>query len=71
VRLIDEEGQPLGIMNARDALTLAQEKGLDLIEVAATAQPPVCRIGDYGKIKYEKGTSLTFGRYMELHKLDG
>jgi translation initiation factor IF-3 len=63
VRLIDEEGQPLGIMNARDALALAQEKGLDLIEVAATAQPPVCRIGDYGKIKYEQGK-----REREQHK---
>ena len=55
VRLIDEEGQPLGIMSARDALALAQEKGLDLIEVAPQAQPPVCKIGDYGKIKYEQG----------------
>ncbi len=55
VRLIDEEGQALGIMNVRDALALAIEKGLDLIEVSATAQPPVCRIGDYGKIKYEQG----------------
>ncbi len=54
VRLIDEEGKPLGIMNVRDALALAQERGLDLIEVAAAAQPPVCRIGDYGKIKYEQ-----------------
>ena len=63
VRLIDEEGQPLGILAARDALTLAQEKGLDLIEVAAQAQPPVCKIGDYGKIKYEQGK-----REREQHK---
>ena len=55
VRVIDEEGQALGIMPVRDAYNLAQEKGLDLIEVSATAQPPVCRIGDYGKIKYEQG----------------
>lgn len=55
VRLIDEEGQPLGILNVRDALNMAHEKGLDLIEVAPQAQPPVCRVGDYGKIKYEQG----------------
>lgn len=54
VRVIDENGQALGIMNVRDALALAQEKGLDLIEVAPMAQPPVCRIGDYGRIKYEQ-----------------
>ena len=55
VRVIDDEGQALGILSVRDALTLAQEKGLDLIEVAPTAQPPVCRIMDYGKYKYEQG----------------
>lgn len=53
--MIDDEGQALGILSVRDALTLAQEKGLDLIEVAPTAQPPVCRIMDYGKYKYEQG----------------
>ncbi len=55
VRVIDEEGQAIGIMNVRDALALAQDKGLDLIEVAPQAQPPVCRIMDYGKYKYEQG----------------
>lgn len=54
MRVIDEDGQALGIMNVRDALALAQQKGLDLIEVAPTAQPPVCKIGDYGRIKYEQ-----------------
>lgn len=63
VRVIDDEGQPIGIMPARDALTLAQEKGLDLIEVAPQAQPPVCRIMDYGKYKYEQGK-----REREQHK---
>jgi translation initiation factor IF-3 len=63
VRVIDEEGQPVGIMSVRDALALAQEKGLDLIEVAPQAQPPVCRIGDYGKIRYEQGK-----REREQHK---
>jgi translation initiation factor IF-3 len=55
VRLIDDEGQMQGIVNVRDALAMAQEKGLDLIEVAPNAQPPVCRIMDYGKYKYEQG----------------
>ncbi len=63
VRLIDEEGQALGIVAARDALQMAIDKGLDLIEVAPQAQPPVCRIGDYGKIKYEQGK-----REREQHK---
>ncbi|MBC7528106.1 MAG: translation initiation factor IF-3 [Chthonomonadaceae bacterium] len=55
VRVIDEAGEALGVMNVRDAVTLAQEKGLDIIEVAPQAQPPVCRIMDYGKYKYEQG----------------
>lgn len=63
MRLIDEEGQPAGILSVRDALALAQEKGLDLIEVAPNAQPPVCRIMDYGKYKYEQGK-----REREQHK---
>src|SRR5438309_5744701 len=63
VRVIDDENAALGIMTVRDALALAQEKGLDLIEVAPTAQPPVCRIMDYGKYKYEQGK-----REREQHK---
>jgi translation initiation factor IF-3 len=53
VRVIDENGQNLGIMPIREALALAEEKGLDLIEIAPNAKPPVCKIGDYGKFKYE------------------
>lgn len=53
--VIDEEGQKLGIMGVREALTLAQEKGLDLIEVSPNMNPPVCRLMDYGKYKYEQG----------------
>jgi len=53
VRVIDEEGQQLGVMPTPGALGLAQEKGLDLVEVAPTAVPPVCRILDYGQYKYE------------------
>ncbi len=54
VRLIGEEGQQLGIMSARDAQKLADEAGLDLVKIAPTAKPPVCRIVDYGKYKYEQ-----------------
>ncbi|CUS96002.1 translation initiation factor IF-3 [Candidatus Kryptobacter tengchongensis] len=51
--MIDENGQSLGIMNTRDALRLAEERGYDLVEVAPNANPPVCRLMDYGKYKYE------------------
>ncbi|MCS7253489.1 MAG: translation initiation factor IF-3 [Armatimonadetes bacterium] len=53
VRVIDENGQQLGIMPTRQALQIAREKGLDLIEVAPNASPPVCRIVDYGKFLYQ------------------
>lgn len=53
VRVIGDDGEQLGIMNTRDAVLLARGKGLDLVEVAATADPPVCRIIDYGKFTYE------------------
>jgi translation initiation factor IF-3 len=53
VRVIDDENQQLGVMPTFEALALAQEKGLDLVEVAPTAVPPVCRILDYGQYKYE------------------
>jgi translation initiation factor IF-3 len=53
VRVIDDENQQLGVMQTFQALALAQEKGLDLVEVAPTAVPPVCRILDYGQYKYE------------------
>jgi len=54
VRVIDAEGQQVGIMDTRDALALAREKGLDLVEVSPTARPPVCRVMDFGKYKYEE-----------------
>lgn len=54
VRVIDETGIQLGIMPTREALRLAEEKELDLVEVAPTAKPPVCRIMDYGRYKYEQ-----------------
>jgi translation initiation factor IF-3 len=53
VRLIDENNEQKGVVNVREALDMAKERGLDLIEIAPTAQPPVCRIMDYGKYKYD------------------
>jgi translation initiation factor IF-3 len=54
VRVIDDAKQQLGVMSLNDALRLAQGKGLDLIEIAPNATPPVCRIVDYGKFLYEE-----------------
>ena len=54
VRLIGQNGEQLGIMSARDAYRHAQEAGLDLVKIAPTAKPPVCKIIDYGKYKYER-----------------
>lgn len=53
VRVIADDGEQLGVMNTRDAVRIARERGLDLVEVAATAVPPVCRIIDFGKFQYE------------------
>ena len=52
--MIDEKGQNLGIIETSEALRLAQEKGLDLIEISPTAKPPVCKIMEVGKFKYEQ-----------------
>ena len=54
VRLIDDAGQQLGVMPPKEAAKIAAEKGLDLVEIAPTANPPVCRIMDYGKYRYEQ-----------------
>ncbi len=54
VRLIGTDGQQLGIMSAREAYLKAQEAGLDLVKIAPKAQPPVCKIIDYGKYRYEQ-----------------
>ena len=53
VRVVSESGEQLGIMSARDAMKLAQEAELDLVKIAPTAKPPVCKIIDYGKYRYE------------------
>ncbi|MDY6941888.1 MAG: translation initiation factor IF-3 [Pseudomonadota bacterium] len=57
VRVIDSEGEQLGVQSIEDALRLAQDAGLDLVEVSPNAEPPVCRIMDYGKYLFEKAKS--------------
>ncbi len=54
IRLIGDDGEQLGIMSAKDALKMAKEAGLDLVKIAPTAKPPVCKIVDYGKYRYEQ-----------------
>ena len=54
IRLIGEDGEQLGIMSARDVMKLAREANLDLVKIAPTAKPPVCKIIDYGKYRYEQ-----------------
>ena len=54
LRIIGEDGAQLGVMSAQQALELAEERGLDLVKIAPTATPPVCRIMDYGKYRFEQ-----------------
>lgn len=54
MRLIDEDGAQLGVILTRDALDIARERGLDLVEVQPNAAPPVCRLMDYGRFRYEE-----------------
>ncbi len=54
VRVVDADGSQVGVMPLREALVLAEEKGLDLVEIAPQGKPPVCRIMDFGKYKYEQ-----------------
>ncbi|TXL73996.1 translation initiation factor IF-3 [Vineibacter terrae] len=53
VRLISETGDMIGVLDTREAIEMAMEAGLDLIEISPNADPPVCKIGDFGKFKYE------------------
>jgi len=54
VRVIDENGGQLGIMNTREAMRIAENQGLDLVEISPNAEPPVCKIMDFGKYRYEE-----------------
>lgn len=80
VRLLDNEGNQLGVMSSREAQDIARDQGLDLICIAPQAQPPVCRIMDYGKFKYEKskkekdkkkGSAATEMKMVRLHPPTG
>ena len=55
VRVLDAQGQMIGVMATRDAQRMAEDRGLDLVEISPTARPPVCKIMDYGKFRYEQG----------------
>lgn len=61
LRVISDEGEQLGVITRDDALEKARESGLDLVEVAPTEKPPVCRIMDYGKFKYQQKKRLNKG----------
>jgi len=54
IRVISDEGEQLGIMSAREAMDIAEERGLDLVKISPNAQPPVCKIMDYGKFRFEQ-----------------
>jgi translation initiation factor IF-3 len=67
VRLVAEDGSQLGVMAADDARAIAYEQGLDLVEVAAASDPPVCRVMDYGKWRYEEERRLRQSRRNQVH----
>ncbi len=58
VRLIGLEGEQLGVISTQDAIRMAEEQGCDLVEISPTAEPPVCKLMDYGKFLFEKGKAL-------------
>ena len=67
VRVIDESGRQLGILATEDAMARARTAGLDLIEVSPNAQPPVCKIADYGRLKYEQSKKDKDARKKQRH----
>jgi translation initiation factor IF-3 len=69
IRVISPDGEQLGIMPVDQALAMAEEQGLDLVEVAPTARPPVCRIMDYGKYRYEEARKVREARKKQHHIL--
>ena len=73
VRTVNQKGEMLGVMETTEALKLAQEAGLDLVEVSPEARPPVCKIMDYGKIQYKKkkqqGTGKKKTRQQQLKQI--
>ncbi|MBI5213950.1 MAG: translation initiation factor IF-3 [Nitrospirae bacterium] len=69
VRLIDDEGKQVGVTPIQEALRLARERGYDLVEVAPNAVPPVCRIMDYGKYKYQMSKKHTARKTVDVKEV--
>ena len=69
VRLIDADGKQTGIIPTREALRLAEERELDLVEVAPNSVPPVCKIMDFGKYKYQLGKKHASGKKIEVKEV--
>jgi len=67
VRVIGDDGEQVGVVPVREAIAMAQAKGLDLVEVSPTARPPVCRIMDYGKFKYEQNRRARKAKKKQHH----
>jgi translation initiation factor IF-3 len=67
VRVVDAEGEQVGVVARAEALAYAEERGLDLVEVAADAVPPVCRVMDYGKWRYEEERRQRASRRNQVH----
>ena len=68
VRLLDENGEQKGVVSIQEALTLAQERGYDLVEVAPQANPPVCKLLDYGKYVFDQEKKLKESEEAEADK---
>ena len=68
VRVIDADGKQLGVITTSQALAVAQQRGMDLVEVAPNATPPVCRVVDFGKYKYEQENKGRLWGLTRLHK---
>jgi translation initiation factor IF-3 len=69
VRLVDADGSQLGIMPAREAMKVAEQRGLDLVEVAANVSPPVCKILDFGKYRYQLSKKQTQKKTMSIKEV--
>ncbi len=65
VRLVNADGEQLGVMSAKEAMKLAKEANLDLVKIAPQAKPPVCKIIDYGKYRYEMARKEKVARKKE------
>lgn len=68
IRVVDENGEQLGIMHPREAMQIAMERELDLVEIAPQATPPVCKIVDYGKLRYEQQKREKVQRKHQQHQ---